>query len=69
MNNFFVHRYVKIDWERVEDEVEDVKEEISQCWNSTTVREMADEASIIVRRNAITATGFAAGFLLGMASS
>ena len=74
MSEFFFHaspnfsRYVKVDWERVEDEVEEVKEELGKYCNSSTVREMSAQAKLIVQRNALTATGFATGFFLGIAS-
>ena len=60
--------YVQIDWEKLEDDLEDVGEEITKTLNSKSTKGFMEQMSVIVKRNVVTASGFAAGFLLGIAT-
>ena len=58
---------VQLDWEKVEDELEEVTEEITEYLNSKKTKRFIDQVSNVVKKNVVTASGFAAGFFLGIA--
>ena len=64
--------YITVDWEKVEDDMQEAGQNISQRLmeerNNDRTRRFVDQVSVFVRRNVVTAGGFAAGFFLGMAT-
>lgn len=64
--------YLTVDWEKVDNDMRDASDKITQRiieeqQNNRTQR-IVDQVSMFVRRNVVTAGGFAAGFFLGMAT-
>jgi len=64
--------YVSVDWDRIEVDMQCAGERITQRLieehENDRTRRFAEHFSVFVRRNVVTAGGFAAGFFLGMAS-
>jgi len=64
--------YITVDWKKVEDDMHETSERITQRLiddhDGSSTRDMVNKVSLFVRRNIVTAGGFAAGFFFGMAS-
>ncbi|XP_005994803.1 FUN14 domain-containing protein 2 [Latimeria chalumnae] len=62
--------YVKVDWKRVERDVNKAKEQLKIHHNQQLpeMRTKVDEVTTFVKKNIVLTGGFAGGFLLGMAS-
>ncbi|XP_007954835.1 FUN14 domain-containing protein 2 [Orycteropus afer afer] len=63
--------YIKVDWQRVENDMKKAKEQLKLRKNgqiSNEVRSKAEEVLSFVKKNVVVTGGFFGGFLLGMAS-
>ncbi|CDQ63684.1 FUN14 domain-containing protein 1A [Oncorhynchus mykiss] len=62
--------YIKVDWKRVERDVNNAKKQLKLNTEKPTkeVRTKVDEVQTFVKKNIILTGGFAGGFLLGLAS-
>ncbi|XP_029463057.1 FUN14 domain-containing protein 2 isoform X2 [Rhinatrema bivittatum] len=64
--------YIKVDWKQVKKDVDIAKDQLQMhaCTSKSDseVRTRIDEVKRFVMKNAVLSTGFAGGFLLGMAS-
>lgn len=63
--------YIKVDWQRVEKDVQKAREQLTTPKSNhipAEVKTKAEEAVVFVKKNVIVAGGFFGGFLLGMAS-
>ncbi|KAM9499422.1 FUN14 domain-containing protein 1A-like isoform 2-T2 [Salvelinus alpinus] len=62
--------YIKVDWKRVERDVNNAKKQLKLNAEKPTkeVRTKVDEVQTFVKKNIILTGGFAGGFLLGLAS-
>ncbi|KAM6970758.1 FUN14 domain-containing protein 2 [Aplochiton taeniatus] len=62
--------YIKVDWKRVEHDVNKAKKQLKLNTEKPTkeVRTKVDEVHTFVKKNIVLTGGFAGGFLLGLAS-
>ncbi|RXN28462.1 FUN14 domain-containing 2 [Labeo rohita] len=62
--------YIKIDWKRVEQDVNKAKKQLKLNSDKPTkeVRTKFNEVQVFVKNNIVLTGGFAGGFLLGLAS-
>jgi len=63
--------YITVDWEKVDEDMKIASDEINKKLveqkENEEAKKLFDKASLFVRRNLVTAGGFAAGFFLGIA--
>ncbi|KAK9955866.1 hypothetical protein ABG768_015713 [Culter alburnus] len=62
--------YIKVDWKRVEQDVNKAKKQLKLNTDKPTaeVRTKFNEVQVFVKKNIVLTGGFAGGFLLGLAS-
>ncbi|XP_007899864.1 FUN14 domain-containing protein 1 [Callorhinchus milii] len=62
--------YVKVDWKRVEKDVNRAKRQLKKKANKAApeINNLIEESSEFIKRNIVLASGFVGGFLLGLAS-
>ena len=64
--------YIAVDWQKVEDDMQEaghnIAHRLNEERNNDRTRRFVDQMGVFVRRNVVTAGGFAAGFFLGMAT-
>ncbi|XP_056099493.1 FUN14 domain-containing protein 1-like [Rhinichthys klamathensis goyatoka] len=62
--------YVQVDWKKVEKDVNKAKRHLKKKANKATpeINTFIEEASEFVKKNIVVSSGFAGGFLLGLAS-
>ncbi|XP_069745405.1 FUN14 domain-containing protein 1 [Narcine bancroftii] len=62
--------YIKIDWKRVEKDVNKAKRQLSKKANKAApeINTLIEESAEFVKKNIVLTSGFVGGFLLGLAS-
>ncbi|XP_030649433.1 FUN14 domain-containing protein 2 [Chanos chanos] len=60
--------YIKIDWKRVERDMDKAKKQLKLDKPPKEVRTKVDEVQTFVKQNIVLTGGFVGGFLLGLAS-
>uniref|UniRef100_A0A8C5HPC0 FUN14 domain-containing protein 2 n=1 Tax=Gouania willdenowi TaxID=441366 RepID=A0A8C5HPC0_GOUWI len=62
--------YIQVDWKRVEKEVNKAKKQLKKGTNQAVpeLNTFVDKATAFVKKNIVVTSGFAGGFLLGLAS-
>ncbi|CAG02642.1 unnamed protein product, partial [Tetraodon nigroviridis] len=60
--------YIKVDWKRVEKDINKAKEQLNQSSEAAELNTFVKKSKVFVKQNIVLTSGFIGGFLLAMVS-